>query len=84
MNAHVNIDSATLHNIDLEQEILGSVIINNSAFDVIDSKLTAADFFEPLHCTIFDAIRSVHASHGVITAGSYHCINRRRCEPDHR
>jgi replicative DNA helicase len=67
MNAPANIDSATLHNIDLEQEILGSVIINNSAFDVIDSKLTAADFFEPLHCRIFDAIRNVHALHGVVT-----------------
>jgi replicative DNA helicase len=67
MNAPANIDSATLHNIDLEQEILGSVIINNSAFDVIDSKLTAADFFEPLHRRIFDAIRNVHASHGVVT-----------------
>jgi replicative DNA helicase len=67
MNALATIDSATLHNIDLEQEILGSVIINNHAFEVIDSKLTAADFFEPLHCRIFEAIRHVHATHGVIT-----------------
>jgi replicative DNA helicase len=67
MNAPANIDSATLHNIDLEQEILGSVIINSSAFDVIDSKLTATDFFEPLHRRIFDAIRDVHTSHGVVT-----------------
>jgi replicative DNA helicase len=67
MNAHVNIDSATLHSIDLEQEILGAVIINNHVFEVIESKLTAADFFEPLHAEIFDAISTVHALHGVIT-----------------
>jgi replicative DNA helicase len=67
MNAPVNIDNATLHNIDLEQEILGSAIVNNHAFEVIDCKLIAADFFEPLHCKIFEAIRTVHASHGVVT-----------------
>jgi replicative DNA helicase len=67
MNAPANIDSATLYNIDLEQEVLGSVIVNNHSFEVIDSKLTGVDFFEPLHCRIFEAIRTVHASHGVIT-----------------
>jgi replicative DNA helicase len=67
MNAPANIDSATLYNIDLEQEVLGSVIVNNHSFEVIDSKLTGVDFFEPLHCRIYEAIRTVHASHGVIT-----------------
>jgi replicative DNA helicase len=67
MNAPANIDSATLHNIALEQEILGAVIVNNHAFEVIESKVTAADFFEPLHSEIFDAICKVYASHGVVT-----------------
>jgi hypothetical protein len=67
MNAPANIDSATLHSIELEQEILGAVLVNNSVFDVIESKLTASDFFEPLHSEIFDAIAKVRASHGVVT-----------------
>jgi replicative DNA helicase len=67
MNAPANIDSATLHSIELEQEILGAVLVNNNVFDVIESKLTAFDFFEPLHSEIFDAIAKVRASHGVVT-----------------
>jgi replicative DNA helicase len=67
MNAPANIDSATLHSIELEQEILGAVLVNNNVFDVIESKLTAADFFEPVHSEIFDAIAKVRASHGVVT-----------------
>jgi replicative DNA helicase len=67
MNAPANIDSATLHSIELEQAILGAVLVNNSVFDVIENKLTASDFFEPLHCEIFDAIAKVRASHGVVT-----------------
>src|SRR5258705_13214605 len=67
MNAPPNIDSATLHSIELEQELLGAVLVNNNVFDVIESKLTASDFFEPLHSEIFDAIAKVRASHGVVT-----------------
>jgi replicative DNA helicase len=67
MNAPANIDGATLHSIELEQAVLGAVLVNNSVFDVIESKLTASDFFEPLHSEIFDAIAKVRASHGVVT-----------------
>jgi replicative DNA helicase len=67
MNAPANIDSATLHSIELEQEILGAVLVNNNVFDVIENRLTASDFFEPLHSEIFDAIAEVRASHGVVT-----------------
>ncbi|SHH61786.1 replicative DNA helicase [Bradyrhizobium erythrophlei] len=67
MTAPANIDGATLHSIELEQAILGAVLVNNSVFDIIESKLTASDFFEPLHCEIFDAIAKVRASHGVVT-----------------
>jgi replicative DNA helicase len=67
MNAPANINSATLHSIELEQEILGAVLLKNSVFDVIENKLTASDFFEPLHSQIFDAIANLRASHGSVT-----------------
>jgi replicative DNA helicase len=67
MNAPATIDLATLHSIELEQEILGAVLVNNNVFDVIEDKLTAADFFEPLHSEIFDAIAKIRTSHGVVT-----------------
>jgi replicative DNA helicase len=67
MNAPANIDSATFHNIEIEQELLGAALINSSVFDVIENKLTASDFFEPLHSEIFDAVAKVRATHGVMT-----------------
>jgi replicative DNA helicase len=67
MNGPASIDFATLHNIEIEQELLGAVLINSSVFDVIENKLTASDFFEPLHSEIFDAVANVGATHGVMT-----------------
>ena len=67
MNAPANIDSAALHNIELEQEILGAVLLNGNVYDVIESKLVASDFFEPLHSEIFEALGKIRAAHGVLT-----------------
>src|SRR5260370_663448 len=36
MNAPANIDSATLRSIELEQEILGAVLVTNSALEIIE------------------------------------------------
>ena len=67
MNAPANIDSAALHNIELEQEILGAVLLNGNVYDVIETKLVASDFFEPLHSEIFEALGKVCSAHGVAT-----------------
>ena len=67
MNAPANIDSAALHNIELEQEILGAVLLNGNVYDVIETKLVASDFFEPLHSEIFEALGKIRAAHGVLT-----------------
>lgn len=67
MSAPANFDTATLYNIEIEQELLGSFFLNNSVFDVIEHKITSDDFFEPLHSEIFEAIANARASHGTIT-----------------
>lgn len=67
MNAPANIDDAALYSLQLEQEVLGSVLIANSAFDVIERVVSAGDFYEPLHAQLFEAFASVRDAHGLIT-----------------
>jgi replicative DNA helicase len=43
------------HNIEAEQALLGAVLVNNGAFDVIEG-FEADDFFEPLHKRIWGLI----------------------------
>ena len=66
MNAHANLDHAALSSIDLEQEVLGAVLMSPS-FEVIERAVSASDFSEPLHSQLFETFAAVHASHGVIT-----------------
>jgi replicative DNA helicase len=67
MNAPASIDNAALYSLQLEQEVLGSVLIANSAFDVIERTVSAGDFYEPLHAQLFEAFASVREAHGLIT-----------------
>lgn len=45
------------HNLDAEQALLGSLLINNEAMHQIGDFLLADHFFEPVHRRIYDAIR---------------------------
>jgi replicative DNA helicase len=67
MNALVKIDDAALGSIELEQEVLGAVLVANSAFDVIERAVSADDFSEPLHSQLFETFTNINASHGIIT-----------------
>jgi replicative DNA helicase len=42
-----------LHNIEMEQCLLGTFLNNNRAFDVVAGKLKPEHFYEPLHQVIF-------------------------------
>lgn len=48
-------------NIDVEQAILGAILINNEAMDIVGG-LAAEHFFDPLHQSIFRTIRGILAS----------------------
>jgi replicative DNA helicase len=67
MNALAKIDSAALCSIELEQEILSSVIISNIAATVLEREVFASDFSEPLHSQISEAICRVHCEHGSVS-----------------
>jgi replicative DNA helicase len=67
VNAPANIDHAALCSIELEQEILGAVLVNNSALEIIERDVSAGDFHEPLHVQLFEIFASVRDVHGIIT-----------------
>ena len=43
-------------NIDAEQALLGTLLINNDVFDTISSIAQAEHFFDPVHARIFEVI----------------------------
>lgn len=50
------------HNIEAEQGLLGALLCNNETLERLNDTLTPADFYDPLHAEIFDAItRAIHA-----------------------
>jgi replicative DNA helicase len=67
MNAPVKIDRAAVSSVELEQGLLGAVILNNLTLDIVEQSISAADFSEPLHSQIFETLLSVRNSHGVVT-----------------
>lgn len=59
--ADVNDDSSssleyTPNNIDAEQALLGTLLINNDVFDTIYSIVQVEHFFDPVHARIFEVI----------------------------
>ena len=42
------------HDIALEQELLGALLLSNTVFPLVDARVQAHHFFEPLHQEIYD------------------------------
>jgi replicative DNA helicase len=51
-----------VHNIELEQQLLGAILMNNDAYAVVAGVMSADYFYEPLHQEIYSAIGSAIAS----------------------
>src|SRR6202042_3624371 len=47
------------HNIELEQALLGAILVNNEAFYRVSDFLEPRHFFEPLHSKIFEIAGSL-------------------------
>ena len=41
------------HNVEVEQALLGAILVNNEAFYRVSDFLLPSHFFEPIHQTIF-------------------------------
>jgi replicative DNA helicase len=50
------------HNLDLEQQVIGAILLRNDLFHDVSPPLMATHFFEPLHGAIFDTIERLIAS----------------------
>jgi replicative DNA helicase len=46
-------------NLDAEQSLLGSVLLNRSEFDGVKAKVSSRDFYEPRHRLIFSAMETL-------------------------
>ena len=44
------------HNIDAEQALLGTLLVNNDAFDIVNAVVQAEHFFDPVHARIYEII----------------------------
>jgi replicative DNA helicase len=47
------------HNIEAEQCLLGAILVNNEVYAVVSPNVEADDFFEPIHCQIFEVCASL-------------------------
>lgn len=56
------------HNIDLEQQLIGSVMMDQSIFDRVASCVSADDFYEPMHAHIWRSIAALMAQGKAATA----------------
>ena len=47
------------NNIEAEQSVIGSILVSNELFDEINTIISSANFFDPMHQKIFSAIESL-------------------------
>jgi len=44
------------NNIEAEQAVIGSLLVNNEIFDEISTIISGVNFYDPMHQKIFDAV----------------------------
>ena len=55
------------HNIELEQALLGALLMSNASYHRVSPLVTPADFYEPLHGRLFEAIGDLIAKNSPAT-----------------
>jgi replicative DNA helicase len=48
------------HNLDVEQALLGAILVNNAALHHLDDRVRPEQFYEPIHQKIYTAIQHFH------------------------
>ena len=48
------------HNIDVEQALLGTILVNNAALQYVDDRLQPDHFYEPIHRLIYSTIKTFY------------------------
>jgi len=47
------------NNIEAEQSVIGSILVNNDIFDEINTIISSINFYDPMHQKIFEAVESL-------------------------
>ena len=47
------------NNIEAEQAVIGSILVQNEIFDEINTIISSINFYDPMHQKIFSAIESL-------------------------
>ncbi len=47
------------NNIEAEQSVIGSILVNNDIFDEINTTISSINFYDPMHQKIFEAVESL-------------------------
>ena len=55
-----NVSNKQPSNIEAEQALLGSILVNNDIIDEISSKITSSVFYDPAHIKIYDVIENLN------------------------
>ena len=66
MNSSVDEPRPQPHNIEAEQCVLGAILINNHALNVVVTHISALDFYRHGHRQIFGAMLALHGRQSVI------------------
>ena len=66
------------HNKELEQALLGALLISNASYHRVSPLVTPADFYEPLHGRLFEAIGDLDCQEFARYAPDAYALLRRR------
>ena len=58
--AQENVSNKQPSNIEAEQALLGSILVNNDIIDEISAKITSSVFYDPAHIKIYDVIENLN------------------------
>ena len=47
------------NNIEAEQSVIGSILVTNEIFDEISTIISSANFYDPMHQKIYNAVESL-------------------------
>ena len=56
-------------NIEAEQALIGSILVNNDIIDEISNIVDHKNFYDPLHSKIYNLIENLHSKHLVLCEG---------------
>ena len=59
-NQNISREKNLPSNIEAEQALIGSILVNNDIIDEISNIITFRDFYDPLHSKIYSLIEKIH------------------------